>query len=524
MQVGITTNRPSLNVTKRLYQKSESKIITYQIILAIIATLFTTFITIGSLKFLQLDLVNLVMLHLLTVVLIAVKLGRKPAIIATFLNVAAFDFFLVPPHFSFTVNDIQFILTFFVMLMVGLTISQLTAGLRFQAKIATHREKRAFILFELARDLSGALKTEQVVETGLKILKQAFGGKVALILPDSRENLIIPTSISELQGLDMGIAQWAFKQNESAGFATNTLPANPYRYLPLRAPVRIRGILAICPHQQHWLLIPEQLRQLETCASVIAIALERVHFVEVAQEMTIHIESERLRNSLLSTLSHDLRTPLTILVGLAESLSLQQNQLDEQQQDIVHHITHTALQMSNLVNNLLDMVRIEEGKMKLKCELQVLEEIIGSSIRAVRFLLGKRVVNVNLEQDLPLIFCDAILLERVFINLLENAAKYTPSNTDIEIHAYRFNYNEVKIDIIDNGVGLPKGQENSIFEKFTRGVSESATSGIGLGLAICKAIVEAHHGKIFAKNHIAQGAVFSVTLPAQELIQETFYV
>jgi two-component system, OmpR family, sensor histidine kinase KdpD len=525
VQVGITTSRPLLNATKHLQPKSESKITTYQTILAIIATVITTLITISAFEFFNLDLINLVMLHLLTVVLVATKLGRQPAIIATFLNIAAFDFFLIPPRFSFAVGDIRFIFTFCVMLLVGLIISHLTAGLRFQANISAQREKRAHILFELARDLSGALKTEQVIEIGLKILKQSFGGKVALILPDSRENLVFPTSTSELQGLDIGIAQWAFKQNEQAGFATNTLPANPYRYLPLRAPVRIRGILAICPHQQHWLLIPEQLRQLETCASLIAIALERVHFVEVAQEMTIHIESERLRNSLLSALSHDLRTPLTVLMGLAESLLFQQNQLNTQQQEIIHGITQTSLQMSNLVNNLLDMVRIEEGKMKLKCELQVLEEIIGSAIRAVHSLLGQRVVKVNLEQDLPLIPCDAILLERVFINLLENAAKYTPPNTNIEIHACRLK-SEVKVDIIDNGEGLPKGQEKSIFEKFTRGVSESATSGVGLGLTICRAIIHAHHGKMTAKNHPQQGAIFSFTLPSQHIenIQENIYV
>lgn len=515
IQIGFTSSRPLPNSLTHIRKKTEAKTNSYQISIAIVATLLTTLTTVILLELLKLDLVNLVMLHLLTVVLVAVKLGRKPAIVATFLNVAAFDFFLVPPRLSFVVSDVQFMLTFLVMLLVGLIISQLTSGLRFQANIAAHREKRAHTLFELARDLSGALKTDQVVEISLKVIKQAFGGKVALLLPDSRENLISPSLISELEGLDIGIAQWAFKQNEQAGFATNTLPANPYRYIPLRAPVRIRGILAICPHQQHWLLIPEQLRQLETCASVVAIALERVHFVEVAQEMMIHIESERLRNSLLSALSHDLRTPLTALVGLAESLLLNQSTLDKQQQETVRGISQTALHMTNLVNNLLDMVRIEEGKMKLNCELQVLEEIIGSAIRAVRSLLNQRIIKVNLPHDFPLIACDALLLERVFINLLENAAKYTPPNAQIEINAHCLK-TEVVIDVIDNGEGLPKDQEEVIFEKFTRGVSESATSGVGLGLTICRAIIHAHQGKIIARNHPQHGAIFSFTLPLQE--------
>lgn len=481
-----------------------------------LATLLTTLLTMSLLETLTLDLANLVMIHLLTVVLVAVKLGRKPAVVATILNVIAFDFFLVPPRFSLVVSDIQYLLTFAVMLVVGLIISHLTSGLRFQARIATHRERRAQILFELARELSGALKSEQIVEISLRFIKQAFGEHAVLLLPDAQENLMTPPIPPELQGLDLGIAQWAFKQNEVAGFATNTLPANPFRYLPLRAPVRIRGILAIRPHQQHWLLIPEQVRQLETFASVIAIALERVHFVEVAQEMVVHIESERLRNSLLSALSHDLRTPLTALMGLAESLQLGHPALNVQQQEIIQAISHTALRMTHLVHNLLDMVRIEEKKIQLHCELQVLEEIIGSAIQATRSLLAERTVTVKLAPHFPLVYCDALLLERVFINVLENASKYTPRTAQIEIVA-EYTQERVKISVVDNGKGFPVGQEETIFEKFSRGSHESATTGIGLGLTICRAIIEAHQGTIIARNHPLGGAVFTFTLPLKNI-------
>lgn len=484
--------------------------------LAGLATFITTLLTTTLLETLTLDPANLVMIHLLAVVLVAVKLGRKPAVVATVLNVIAFDFFLIPPRFSLAVSDIQYLLTFAVMLVVGLIISHLTSGLRFQARIAAHREQRAQILFELAKELSGALKSEQIVEISLRVIKQAFGEQAVLLLPDAQENLLIPPIPPELQGLDIGIAQWAFKQNEVAGFATNTLPANPFRYLPLRAPVRIRGILAIRPRQQHWLLIPEQVRQLETFANLIAIALERVHFVEVAQEMVVHIESERLRNSLLSALSHDLRTPLTALMGLAESLQLEQAQLTTQQQEIIQAITHTALHMTHLVHNLLDMVRIEEKNIQLHCELQVLEEIIGSAIQATRGLLGNRNVTVRLAPQLPLIYCDALLLERVFINLLENASKYTPTTAQIEITA-EHTQTQVKISVADNGHGLPTGQEEAIFEKFSRGHHESATTGIGLGLTICRAIMTAHQGTITAHNRPQGGAVFIFTLPLKNI-------
>lgn len=481
---------------------------------AILASALTTLITMTLLERFGLDLANLVMLHLLSVVLVAFKLGRRPAITATLCNVAAFDFFLVPPRFTFAVSDVQFLLTFAVMLVVGLTISQLTAGLRFQARVASLREKRANTLFELARDLSGALKAEQVVALSTRVIQQAFGEQVALLLPD-RHDTLRPAAPTALIGLDMGIAQWAFNQNRQAGFATDTLPANPFRYIPLRAPVCTRGILAIRPKQQHWLLIPEQLRQLETFASVIAIALERVHFLEVAQEMLIHVESERLRNSLLSALSHDLRTPLTILVGLAESLLLMPS-TPPQQQDIIQAMSQTALRMANLVNNLLDMVRIEEGQIKLHYELQALEEIIGTAIQNTRALLGSRSVQVNLAPDFPLVPCDAILLERVLVNLLENAAKYTPPTTRVEIQA-RCVDDQVEISVADDGPGLPKGQEEAMFEKFARGVTESSTVGVGLGLTICRAIIQAHHGKIIASNRPQGGALFRFTLPLQEI-------
>ncbi|EIJ41920.1 osmosensitive K+ channel histidine kinase [Beggiatoa alba B18LD] len=486
------------------------------VLLAILISLLTTAITVNLLNFFHLDAVNLVMLHLLAVVLVATKLGRIPAIIATLCNVAAFDFFLVSPRFSFAVSDVQFLLTFVVMLLVGLIISELTAGLRFQARIAAHREKRAYILFELARDLSGALKTEQIIDISLAILKKTFGGQVVLLLPDPNETLILPNEATEIQGLDIGIAQWAFKHNQTAGFATNTLPANPFRYLPLRAPVRIRGILAIQPAQAHWLLIPEQLRQLETCASVIAIALERVHFLEVAQDMLVHIESERLRNSLLSALSHDLRTPLTALLGLAESLTRHPEHLTNTQQELVAAIHQTSLRMTNMVNNLLDMARIEAGRITLQREPQVLEEIIGSAIRAVRVLLNKRRICISLPSDLPLLTCDAVLIERVFINLLENAAKYTPETAQIDITA-QANYHQMQIEIADNGTGLPTEHSETLFEKFTRGFNESATSGIGLGLSICRAIINAHHGTITAHNRQPHGAVFCITLPLTPL-------
>lgn len=476
------------------------------------ACLLTTFVAKPLLPFF--DLANIVMLFLLTVVLVAVKLGRNPAVLAAFLSVASFDFFFVQPHFSFAVADVQYVLTFLVMLTVGLITGQLTAGLRFQARIAAQRENRARILFEFARDLSGALQIEQVVETSVAIITRAFGGQVALILPDRNERLAAPLPLERYPGLDLGIAQWAFDKGEQAGFATDTLPASEYRFFPLRAPVRLRGVLAIRPERRQSLLIPEHQRQLETFASLIAIALERVHFVEVAQEMLVYMESEHLRNSLLAAISHDLRTPLTALVGLADALHLTHPALTAPQQEIALAIRDSAIRMNTLVNNLLDMARIQSGEIKLKKEWQALEEVIGSAIRSLKSLLGTRNVTVDLPKDLPLVEFDATLIERVFVNVLENAAKYTPPGSPIDISA-SLHESFLRVSIADRGTGFPAGQEEKIFEKFTRLTQESSTSGVGLGLAICRAIIEAHQGQLWANNRPQGGAILTFQLPAR---------
>ena len=268
------------------------------------------------------DLANIVMLFLLTVVLVALKWDRGPAVLAAFVSVATFDFFFVPPRFSFAVSDFQYLLTFGVMLAVALIIGQMTAGLRYQARVASYREERARVLYEFARDMSSLLLTDDVVEAATKIIANTFRAKVAIVVPDAQDRLQIPAGGGVGLAIDVGAAQWAYDKSQPAGVGTDTLAGNENLYLPLRAPMRTRGVLVIKPDNPRLLLVPEQRRHLDTFAALAAIALERVHYVEIAQQALIHMESERLRNSLLSALSHDLRTPLAALVGLAESLAM----------------------------------------------------------------------------------------------------------------------------------------------------------------------------------------------------------
>ncbi|HJV49978.1 MAG TPA: two-component system sensor histidine kinase KdpD [Noviherbaspirillum sp.] len=465
------------------------------------------------------DLANIVMLFLLTVMLIAVRFGRGPAVLSAFLNVAAFDFFIVPPRFTFAVSDLQYLVVFAVMLAVGLIAGQLTGGLRFQARIASAREGRARALYEFARELSGALQTEQIFETTRNFVQRTFRARAVLLLPDDAGRLQFPGAVKgeadrapQLSVLDMGIAQWAFDRATAAGMGTDTLPGSSFFYLPLVAPMRTRGVLAIQPESRRWILIPEQRRQLDTFATLAAIALERVHYIEVAQNALVSMESERLRNSLLAALSHDLRTPLTSLIGLSESLTRSRPPLAPSQQELAKALHEEAIRMGNLVANLLDMARIQSGEVRLNLQWQHFEEVVGSALRACQSLLAKHQVETKLARDLPLVQFDAVLIERVLCNLIENATKYTPPGSRIVITAQAGGEN-LEASVYDNGPGLPAGQEETVFEKFTRGERESATPGVGLGLAICRAIIDAHHGSIHAGHSPEGGAAIVFSLP-----------
>jgi two-component system sensor histidine kinase KdpD len=358
-------------------------------------------------------------------------------------------------------------------------------------------------------------------------MEASFRAKVAILLPDEHEQLhAAEQKTGGAPSVDASIAQWAFDRGEAAGIGTNTLAASPMLYLPLKAPVRNRGVLVIEPDNARLLLIPEQRRQLDTFATLIAIALERVHFVTVARDTLLTMESERLRNSLLSALSHDLRTPLTALVGLAESLALQQG-LSQVQADIVNAMREQAVRMVQLVNNLLDMARLESGRVQLRKDWQSLAELTGAALQSRREALARHQVKIDLPADLPLVNCDAVLIERVLVNLLENAAKYTPPGSLITVTAVA-KPDTMEVTVFDEGPGLPRGQERTVFEKFVRGQKESGVPGVGLGLAICKAIVEAHGGEISADNRPGGGAQFTFTLPltrAPEMsLQETAQV
>jgi two-component system sensor histidine kinase KdpD len=507
----------------------------------------------------RIDLTNLVMLYLLGVIFTAVKLGRGPGVVLSFASVAAFDFFFVPPRMSLTVSDTQYLLTFFGMLLTSLVISHLTSSLRREASVARRREQRTGAMYEMARELAAALATEQIVGVGSRHVSEVFGARVAILLPDSadkvKQKIEDPDAAITLEGdaLDLDVGQWVYDQQKPAGHGTDTLPAAAALYLPLKAPMRTRGVLAVVVRDERELTVPEQRRMLDAFAAQIALALERVHYVDIARDALVNMESERLRNSLLSAISHDLRTPLTTIVGFSSMLAQgrqgrpggeanvsggetnasagdvnasqteAQSAAAQRNDELVDAIHEEALRMTGIVTNLLDMARLQAGSLQLNQQWTLLEETVGAALRACKRVLADHPVRVTLPADLPLLHLDAVLMERLFSNLFENAAKYTASGTPLAVGAQQIDADGapfVRITIDDNGPGLPAGMEARVFEKFTRGEKESAKPGIGLGLAICRAIVEAHGGTIGALNRIAadghvEGARFWFMLPVK---------
>jgi two-component system sensor histidine kinase KdpD len=458
------------------------------------------------------DLANIVMVFLLAVVAAAMLAGRGPAVFAAIANVLAFDVFFVPPRFSFAVSDVQYLFTFVVMLIVGLVIGGLTGSLRFQVQVARQREARAQRLTVLARELSGALTDEQIAEIGDRTIEASLNAKATMLLPDERDELRVAAPQDRRAGVDAAIARWAFDHNQPAGVGTDNLPAAPALYLPLKAPMRVRGVLAIEPASPAALQVPEQREFLDTLAALIAIAIERVHFVTVAQQTLVQMESERLRNSLLAALSHDLRTPLTALVGLADTLSIELGRGQGGPAATARSISDQARRTAELVDNLLEMARLQAGGVTLRRDWQSLEELVGSAIASIEPALADHRIDIAIPPDLPLLHCDGALIERVIVNLLENAAKHTPAGTRIGVNA-GVGDGEIEVTVWDSGPGLPPGDPDALFDKFTRGDKESRVPGVGLGLAICRAIVEAHGGRIAAGPRSGGGARFTFTLP-----------
>jgi two-component system sensor histidine kinase KdpD len=461
-----------------------------------------------------LDQANTAMLFVLVVVLVAIRLGRRPAILAALVSVGLFDFFFVPPHLSFAVADAQYLVTFAVMLVVALTISHLAAGLGQQVAEARRREAEVRALYVVAQRTAGAVGVEQLVGVLAEYVRQGpEPADLVLIVSDEGEMLRpVAAAGSAVDLVDMIVAQSVYRSGHTVLADAETEDSLGHAYVRVVGATRPRGVLVYGLRGGRGEALSGRQDRLEALASLAATALERLDFVDIAQKSHLEMAAERLRNSILAALSHDVRTPLTVLYGTAESLLLTQPELPAAARELTHDLRDQALRVSRMVDNLLDMARLQSGKLELRREWQPLEEVVGASIQMLGRAAAEHPVEVHLPPELPLLDFDAVLMERVFCNLLENAFKYAPQGSTVRILA-EARPEEVDVRVEDGGPGFAADRAERVFELFQRGEAESALPGMGVGLAICRAIVEAHGGRIQAGNRPGGGGCVRFTLP-----------
>lgn len=464
---------------------------------------------------------NIVMVFLLGVVVVAARYGRGPAIATAVANVLVFDFVFVPPYLQFSVSDAQYLLTFAVMLIIGVIISTLTARIKDQLRAARHLQRRTDALFRLTKQLTEVAGPEFLIRTAGQQLQAIFDGEVIIYVREGPGPLKLrygETSNIAQHEVNSAVAQWVADHDQVAGAGTDTLPNATALFAPLIGSQRTIGTVGIKSNDLDRFSDPEQARLLETCASLIALSLERDQSVIEASEAKLQVQSEELRNSLLSSVSHDLRTPLAVIGAASTSLLDERpGESEQSRRETLQTIVQESTHLARLVENLLDMTRLEAGVVEPNKQWHVLEEIVGSALSRTHHELQGHHMKVSIPAELPLILLDGVLMEQVFVNLLENAARYTPRGSQIEIVA-EHKRQQVEVRVSDNGPGLPPGSESRVFEKFFRASTSTADSrrGVGLGLAICRAIVQAHGGRLIARNRPSGGAEFVMTLPADQ--------
>ncbi len=459
---------------------------------------------------------NLIMVYLLGVVVVALRYGRGPALLASAMSVAAFDFFFVHPYFTFGASDTQYLLTLAVMLVVTVVISDLTARAQAHAEAAELRERRTAALYAMSRDLAGARSVEDVSRVTLRHMHEVFPLDNLLLLADANGRLAEERNGGEGPSLtpdELEVVEWVYQNSQPAGSGTKRFPAARRTCVPLTAPRGTIGVLGVRLAQAPPALTSEQLHLLETFANQTALAIERVALVEEAQQARMRVETERLRNALLSSVSHDLRTPLAAITGAASSLLEDEGRLNrETRRELTIMIQEQADRLARLVGNLLEMTRLEAGAVKLRAEWYPLEEVIGAALAQLERYLRDRKLITRLPSDLPLVRLDGLLIEQVLINLLDNAIKYSPPDSPIELGAAVAD-GTIVVEVLDRGPGLAPAEEGQVFEKFYRGSSVGRRGGAGLGLSICQGIIQAHGGHIWAENRPGGGAAFRFRLP-----------
>jgi two-component system sensor histidine kinase KdpD len=459
-------------------------------------------------------LVNIVMLYLLATALGALRLGRGPSVVLAIANMLAFDFFFVPPLFSFDVQDTQYLFALGVMLIVALVIANLMVSIRRHREIAYAREQRTAVLYAMSRELAVATDARAMAAAAVRHIGAVFHGTTNVLMADARGNLVPLAPAEDAACKEAPLCSPAFNLE----LARDVVARGERRiedaiYLPLRGHRRVKGVIVVCPQPQTRALPSEQLNLLDAFAAQLALSLQRARLAEAAEAAKISAERALLRNTLLASISHDLRTPLAAIAGAGSLIAQEDYALNADRRTTLGHlIERKARDMSQLLTNVLDLVQMEFGSRALRTDWQAIDDLVALALRAGEARLAQCRIELQLPAGLPLILVEPTLIVQILSNLLENAAKYTPAGTTVTIGAAVQDENIV-LTVADDGPGLPPGDPEQLFEKFQRGRSESNIVGVGLGLAICRAAARLHGGDIRAVNNPGGGARFEITLP-----------
>lgn len=456
--------------------------------------------------------------YLLSVVAAARYLGRGPAILVSVIGVLTLDFFFIPPSLTLTVEDVEYLLTFFGLFIVGLVVSRLAAQAREQMESTQHREVETVALYALSQDLAAAEGLEAITQAVVHNIGQTLGwlAFILLLKPEAGETLAVYPRTESLtkDKEELRAALWALKNKQITGQGTDIHPEARAYYLPLQTAQGVVGVLGVTA-EPPLNLTPEQRRLLKAFALQAALAIEREQLAEAARHAQLLEATEKLQTALLNSISHDLRTPLVAITGVLSSLEDDETLLDaDTRRSLVETAREEAERLNYLVGDMLNMTRIESGAMHIIWEPGDVQDAIGSALEQLKQHLEDRPITVDIPPDLPLVPMGFVLIVLVLDNVIENALKYSPPGSPIEI---RVSLDEatVKIEVADRGVGIPPEDLERVFDKFYRVQRPNNVSGTGLGLSIARGIIEAHNGRIWAENRPGGGTVIHMTLPKE---------
>lgn len=512
IDVFIISDTPAIERGQRRNTPTKPKLRAYALSLGMVA-LATT---IGLLLRDRIERTNIVMLYLTAVLVASLYLGRAAGVLSAIVGVLAFDFFLVPPYYTFAINDTQYLVTFFALLVLSLVVSGLAARARDQALAASGREAQTAALYDLSRAMTSAQDLEGIIRVIIAQLQNVFERGAVVFLPDSSGLRAYADKSHTVTEHDRAVAAWAFEQRLPAGRGTDTLPATQLRCVPMLTPRGAVGVLGIRPASDNRSLSIDQRRTLSSFANQAALAIERAQLAEKARDAELLQAADRLQRSLLDSVSHELRTPLVTIAGALSALEEDGGRFDAAgRAGLITTAREEADRLNRLVANLLNMTRLEAGALRLTLAGADVEDLVGSALDMLGSRTTGRSIETHIPADLPMVRVDFVLLVQVLVNLLDNAIKYSPADQTIRVFASR-DKDCVCMSVEDQGPGIPAADLEHVFDKFYRVQRPGVAGGTGLGLSICRGIVDAHGGRIWAANTPGGGATFAFTLPIEE--------